>query len=99
MSAAFWEIRRNWITSCADQDAEYGLLGNPNRIDGMAVALEMILLWINREAQNKHFNQGAFYALRPEDLRRRPDVFVGVAASFCQQNQFLAWQHFKIFSS
>ena len=29
-------------------------------------------------------SQGAFYALRPEDLRRRPDVFVGVAASFCQ---------------
>ena len=28
--------------------------------------------------------QGAFYALRPEDLRRRPDVFVDVAASFCQ---------------
>ena len=26
------------------------------------------------------FRQGAFYALRPEDLRRRPDVFVGVAA-------------------
>ena len=26
-----------------------------NRIDGMAVALEIILLWINREAQNKHF--------------------------------------------
>ena len=43
--------------------------------------------------------QGAFYALRPEDLWRRPDVFVGVAASFCQQNQFLAWQHFKIFLS
>ena len=30
------------------------------------------------------FFQGAFYALRPEDLWRRPDVFVGVAASFCQ---------------
>ena len=26
-----------------------------NRIDGLAVALEMILMWINREAQNKHF--------------------------------------------
>ena len=26
-----------------------------NRIDGMAVAPEIILLWINREAQNKHF--------------------------------------------
>ena len=55
MSAAFREMRRNWITSCADQDAEHGLLGNPNRIDGMAVALEIIRLWINREAQNKHF--------------------------------------------
>ena len=56
MSAAFWEMRRNWITSCADQDAEHGLLDNPNRIDGMDLALEIILLWINREAQNKHFN-------------------------------------------
>ena len=29
-------------------------------------------------------SQGAFHALRPEDLRRRPDFFVGVAASFFQ---------------
>ena len=28
--------------------------------------------------------QGAFHALRPEDLRRRPDFFAGVAASFFQ---------------
>ena len=41
--------------ACADQDAEHGLLGYLNRIDGMAVALEIILLWINREAKNKHF--------------------------------------------
>ena len=43
------------LMSCTDQDAEHGLLGNPNQIDGMVVALEIILLWINREAQNKHF--------------------------------------------
>ena len=29
-------------------------------------------------------HQGAFHALRPEDLQRRPDFFVGVAASFFQ---------------
>ena len=34
--------------------------------------------------------QGAFHAVGPEDLRRRPDFFVGVAASFLQQNWFLS---------
>ena len=29
-----------------------------------------------------NIDQGAFHALRPKDLRRRPDFFVGVAASF-----------------
>ena len=28
--------------------------------------------------------QGAFHALRPEGLRRRPNFFGGVAASFVQ---------------
>ena len=41
-------------------------------------------------------HQGAFHALRPEDLRRRPDFFVGVAASFLQQNWFLACRRLRI---
>ena len=34
--------------------------------------------------RSEYILQGAFHALRPEDLRRRPDFFAGVAASFFQ---------------
>ena len=37
----------------------HGLLGKANRRK-MAVGLELIQLWINQEAENKHF-EGGFY--------------------------------------
>ena len=67
----------------------FGLVGDVSGLFSHLVILSPDCLCILRSYLSSalkwlSLGQGAFYALRPEDLRRRPDVFVGVAAAFCQ---------------